>query len=229
MTIREKLSAWSNNALFAAVVGGLLVIATTALVTTYIVNKRNSDNQQLRPVEVITIGDFEQALRDAKNKVEATGYVMSRLTPDYISGKMRDIPKFTASIVVVDPLPRKVICQRQYDEDNKPRSYEQAILKLREFRQKGKNLIGERLKLGVIDAYPTMAVIIIDDALYAYFYPYKELGATGPVFKFSDYVKDERAKFFETHLRRVFQHARFLSSDTDYKPYETADLKDPCF
>lgn len=74
-----------------------------------------------------------------------------------------------------------------------------------------------------------MTVIIIDDDLYAYFYPYKGLGTSSPVLRFRNYAKDDRAKFFETHLRSVFKSAVFLSSDADYKRYETADLKDPCF
>jgi hypothetical protein len=229
MSVRGRLSSLSNNPLFAAVAGGLLVIAITALVTTHIVNKWNVDNQKGSPVEVVNLGDVEEALRNAKYKVEATGYVLSRLTPDYVIGKMHDMPKFTTNIVMVDPIPRNVICQRQHDEDNKPRNYQQILLKLREFRQKGKSLVGERLKLGVIDAYPTMAVIIIDDDLYVYSYPYKALGTDSPVLKFSNYLKDDRAKFFETHLRNVFQNAKFLVSDADYKQYETANLKDPCF
>lgn len=116
MSIREKLLSLSNNALFAGVVGGLLVIAITAVITTYVV-KRNTDIKEVRNIETVNAGDVEQALRNATEKVEASGYIISKLTPDDITDKMRDFPKFTASIVMVNPF-SPIICQRQRDEDN---------------------------------------------------------------------------------------------------------------
>ena len=220
-----------NHSLFTEVVGGLLVVAitaiTTVLITSY-VYKPSNDIPKIRTVETVNIKDLEQALGAAKEKVEATGYIVSKLTPDDISEKLSLHPKFTVSLVVVNPF-SPVLCQRQRDEDRQPRNYQQILSKLREFRQKSKSMIGGRLRLGVSDVYPTMTVIIVDDDLFAYFYPYKGLGTTSPVLKFTDYVKDERAKFFETHLRNVFLNAKFLTSDADYKRYETANLNDPCF
>ncbi len=163
MSVKEKLLRLSNNALFAGVLAGLLVIAITALITKYAVDQ-TTEVEHHRIVETVTIGDVQQALGEAKENVEATGYVISKLTPDDVNDKMRDFPKFTTSIVMVNPF-SPVICQRQHDEDNQPRNYQQILSKLREFRQKSPRLIGERLRVGVSDVYPTMTVIIIDDDL----------------------------------------------------------------
>lgn len=226
MSIREMFSHLSNNALFAAVAGGLSVIAITALITTYVVSWRNADGQNLGNVETIEMADLQKALSDAKEKVKATGYVLVKVTPDQINDKITAFPKFTATIVMVNPL-SKANCQRELDENNPRRNFEQILHRLSEFRQKSKSEIGQRLKVGVSNKYPTMTVLIIDHDLYAYFYPYNGLGTSSPVLKFRDYVKDERARFFENHLDSILKDATYLSKDDDYKPYGP-DTKYPC-
>lgn len=184
----------------------------------------------------MTLQDLSKAIEGAKVRIEATGYYLSQMEPDTINRIMLNSPRLTAKIVMVDPLPGKAICQRQYDEDNVSRNYSKIIQKVQEFRQKCRSLIDdERLKVGLIDAYPTMSVTIVDDDLYAYFYPYKSLGTEshlgpgGPVLKFSNYTRNAQAKFFENHLNHVFNGIKFLSGDGDYDRYRNAPLKDPCF
>lgn len=182
------------------------------------------------PYEFVTRNDLEKSIKDAKTKIEAVGYVLKIIDPDFINNKMKGTPTFTAKIVMVDPLgSKKVICQRQYDEDNKPRNYTQILERIKEFIQKSKNSLGDHLQLGLTDVYPTIAVIIIDDDLYTYFFPYHGLGTDSPVIKFRNYNQDERAKFFENHLRKIFESAKYLSKDADYKRYESANSNDPCF
>lgn len=182
------------------------------------------------PFEFVTRSDMEKSIKEAKTKIEAVGYVLKPIDPDFIDSKLRGSPNFSAKIVMIDPLgSKRIICQRQYDEDNLPRNYTQILGKVREFIQKSKNSMGHSLQLGLSDVYPTMSVIIVDDDLYAYFFPYHDLGSHSPVIKFTKYNQDERAKFFDNHLRKIFEGAKFLSSEADFKRYELASSGDPCF
>jgi hypothetical protein len=238
MSIRETLSKLSNNQLIAGLIVALLVMIGSPIGSYYVVKYIQSREikPQVRSIETVTMKDLENSLAEAKTNIKATGYYIKSIDPDLISSKISDSTKFSAKIVMVDPLaPNKIICQRQRDEDDQPRNYQQILLKIREFRQKSENQFGERLKIGLIDVYPTMNVIIVDEDLYAYFYPYKaygvasDLGPSSPILKFSNYTKDERAKFFSNHLDNIFNKATFLSPSVNYRRYEAADLKDPCY
>jgi hypothetical protein len=215
-------------------IGIIATLAATSIIY-YAKSKRNSEVIKQQIVEVITVDDLDKALDQAKTKIEGAGYVIAHVTPDFINERMLDSPQLSVTLVMVDPLARNAICQRQHDEDNQPRTYGEILTKTQNFMRKSKSLLGKRLKLGFIDVYPTMTVIIIDNDLYAYFYPYKsmgrksELGPSSPVLKYVNYTNNKQAEFFTNHLRNIFNNAKFLSIDADYQKYQIASLKDPCF
>jgi len=198
------------------------------------------------PFETTTRDELRQALRTAKKRVVAAGYVLSDIDADFIKAQHDRSPDFEATVVMVDPLgaggPNRVMCQRQRDEegDNTTYSnYARVLNKLREFHSPAKTgpLLGNKLKLGVIDLYPTMGVLLVDDDLYVYFYPYQGAG-NSPTIKFENYSrsKDLRGEFFDDYLNKVtwyrsntgVRKTKFLVTDKDWKPYESASDNQPC-
>jgi hypothetical protein len=198
------------------------------------------------PFTATTRKDLNQAVRAAKTRIVAAGYVLSDIDADFIKSQHDRLPYFDAIVVMVDPLgaggPNRVMCQRQRDEDGDTTSYSnysRVLNKLREFRSPAKTgkLLGNQLKVGIIDMYPTLGVILVDDDLYVYFYTYNG-GGNSPVIKFDNYVhtKDKRGEYFDDYLNKVtwyrdqvgVRKTKFLLTDKDWIPYETADNNQPC-
>jgi hypothetical protein len=238
MNIRDMLHRvmddWIRGIVIGVVAGVIATLAATGIIS-YVKSKR--DGEVVKPrqtVEVVTMTDLDKAIDEAKTSIEASGYVVAKITPDLVNGKMLDSPIFSANIVMVNPL-GKAICLRQHDEDDQPRTYGEILSKTQNFIRKSKDALGKRLKLGFIDAYPTMTVIIVDSDLYAYFYPYKamgrksKLGPDSPVVKFIDYANNKQAEFFKNHLNNIIDKAEYLTTEADYQKYLTASQRDPCF
>jgi len=198
------------------------------------------------PFTAATREELRQALRGAKQRVVAAGYVLSDIDADFIKSRHDSFPDFEATLVMVDPLgaggPYRAMCQRQRDEEGEHSTYSnysRVLSKLREFRSPAKtgNLIGNKLKIGMSDLYPTLAVFLIDNDLYVYFYPYEGAG-NSPVIKFSNYVqsRDKRGDFFDDYLNKVtwyrnqtaVRKTKFLLTDKDWASYEKADDNHPC-
>jgi hypothetical protein len=236
------LSKLISNSVFSHTAGALLAGAIGAGAA-YVFAP---PHKGLPPFETTTRDVLHQAVREAKRRVVATGYVLSDVDADVIKALHERSPEFKATVVMVDPLgtggPNRVICQRQRDEDGENTTYSnygRVLNKLREFRSPAKTqaLIGDKLKLGVIDAYPTMAVILVDDDLYVYFYPYQSAG-NSPVIRFGDYshTAEPRGEFFDNYLNTVtgyrdqerVRKTKFLVTDKDWMPYETANQNQPC-
>ena len=198
------------------------------------------------PFQATTRDELKQALRSAKKRVVAAGYVLSDIDADFVKGQHDKSPDFEATVVMVDPLgaggPLRVMCQRQRDEEGDNATYSnygRVLNKLREFHSPAKTgtLLGNKLKVGVIDLYPTMGVYLVDDDLYVYFYPYQGAG-NSPVIRFENYArsKDPRGEFFDDYLNKVtwyrtstgVRKTKFLMTAKDWKPYESATDNQPC-
>lgn len=198
------------------------------------------------PFETTTRDGLQVALREAKRRVIATGYVLSNIDADFIKSRHDASSKFEATVVMTDPLgiggPNRAMCQRQRDEDGPHTSYSnygRVLNKLKEFHSPAKtgNLIGGDLKIGLLDKYPTMAVFMVDDDLYVYFYPYQNANDS-PVIKFENYsrTRDVRGDFFDEHLNKVTGYrnrsaagmTKFLVTPEDWLPYDRADTNQPC-
>ena len=231
-----------NNSVVTHAAGALLAGGIAAGAAWIIIPKSEGPP----PFTAATRDDLRQALRVAKRRVIAAGYVLSDVDADFIKARHDHSPEFEATIVMVDPLgtggPYRVMCQRQRDEDGDNTTYSnysRVLNKLKEFRSPAKtgSLIGNKLKVGVIDLYPTLGVFLIDDDLYVYFYPYQGAG-NSPVIKFSNYVqtRDKRGDYFDDYLNKVTWYrtqtdgrkTKFLQTDKDWMPYEKADNNQPC-
>lgn len=197
------------------------------------------ESSQPEKPEVITRSELKRSLGEANERVIAAGYVLSDINADSIRGLMEKSPAFSATIVFVDPLgPKNLVCQRQRDEEGDNSNYGnyvEIINKIRDFRSPAKTggWIGNRLKVGVIDLYPTLAVILVDNDLYAYFLPYGT-AADSPVLKFKNYARNPHSfgRFFDDHLNKITGYrspvvgseTKFLLADDDWQRYGRADL-----
>jgi len=72
--------------------------------------------------------------------------------------------------------------------------------------------------LAVHDTYPTLAVVVVDDTLYAYSYSFRKKGTDSPVFCFRQYEKSDNplTHFFEDHLLALFDTKQGAHDPNDY-------------
>jgi hypothetical protein len=220
-SIRKRSVSWPG------VLGYVLALVIAAGFLVYEYSHKTKQTSVESPAQLATQDELRTALRDAKSTIRAAGFLVQAVDPDLIIDKTRVLPDFKAEILMVDPLNVTVVCKRQEDEGNHL-TYGKSLLKLRIFHHNLKNLLGNRLKVGVTDAYPTMSVIMIDDDLYAYFYSYNKPGTDSPVLKFTNYAKDARAKFFVDHYNNLRSTARQLVQDADFEKYDQADMNFKC-
>lgn len=218
----------------ATIIGAILGASVTAITAIGIKiyddrSKANNIPTETKAVEIVKAQVLQNALMQAKDRIKATGYFINYISPDELARWVKDSPDLKAEIILVDPLGvNKVVCQRQNDEDNQASNFEKILSKIKDFHGSTKNLLGNKLDLRVIDVYPTMCVIIVDRDLYAYFYPYKELGTDSPILKFSNYKENKDAIFFTRHLNTIFERAKPINTDSQFQPYKSDKLPDPC-
>ena len=211
---------WGVRAiLFKPISGYILAIIMGLGLLSYVYLTRGGSANPTSSL-VVTHDDLRVALGNAKRTIRAAGFLVHAIDPDLINNKTKKWPDFNAELLVVDPLNTSTVCARERDEENYL-TYEKLLLKLRGFRKNTQPLLGNRLKLFVTDAYPTMSVVIIDDDLYAYFYPFRQVGTESPVLKFQNYASDSRATFFVDHINKLRDSARQLVGD-DFQKYEQA-------
>ena len=225
-TGRGAKFVWLAGYLMAAIIGASFLI--------YMYKKPSNNGKQIvkggegaGTVELVTREDLITSLKGAEATILASGFALDMIDSDLINDKVRKYPQFKAKIVLVNPLDTNVICMREQDEKN-DRTYGKILLRIRSFHSNAKNLLGNNLTLGVTNTYPTMSVIIVDNDMYTYFFPYNSYGTASPVLRFNNYLKDERAKFFYHHYEEILKGAKQLQTDADYQPYETADLNLRC-
>ena len=226
-TTVESTSARGRAISWTGVLGYVLAVAIAAGFLAYIYLHKTKQASVDSPAQLATQNDLRTALQDAKSTIRAAGFLVQAVDPDLIIDKTRALPDFKAEILMVDPLNVSVVCKRQDDEGNHL-TYGKSLLKLRIFHNNLKSLLGNRLIVGVTDAYPTITVIMIDDDLYAYFYPFNKPGTDSPILKFTNYANDARAKFFVDHYNNLRATARQLVQDADFEKYEHADMNFKC-
>lgn len=229
----DKLAGFSTSTVpktrisWISMLGYVLAVGMGIGIFAYIYSHKENARLVVSPAQLVTQADLRNALRDAKSTIRATGFLVQAIDPDLVSEKTARIPNFNVELLMVDPLNSNVVCARQRDEDNYL-TYGKILLKVRIFHKNCKSLLGNKLHLGLTEAYPTMVVIMIDDDLYAYFYPYNKSGTDSPILKFTNYANDERARFFVDHYNKLRAGAKELTQDADFKIYEDADLNFKC-
>jgi hypothetical protein len=154
--------------------------------------------------------NWDELLDKAETHLRTTGFALIRIV-DFnakkIAAKVRESNTFCASIILSNPLHISAEL-RLADEGNNILAREdicKITLRLRKYRRELLDPLGlsHRMAIKHIDAYPTIAVAIFDNDLYAYFYPYGSLGTDSPVITFRDYKQNELATFFEKHLAAI--------------------------
>lgn len=94
--------------------------------------------------------------------------------------------------------------------------------------------VNKSLKISLLEAYPTMNVLILDENLYVYFCFYGHRCDESPALTFEGYKKNESAQYFESQLTAIERHAekpalqRFLvfrNAPTLKKPDAPIDCK----
>lgn len=151
--------------------------------------------------------DWKKLIQGAQREVRAEGTVLDGIDIDDLTKSLTEprARKLNVKLVLLDP-EGQAVEQRMRDEgptghDNRFHIRE----KIRSFQfaqtSAGSDLWKDRFRLVVRDTYPTMAVIVVDDDLYAYFYALRKKGTESPVLQFSNYRNSgSLATLFEDHL-----------------------------
>jgi hypothetical protein len=167
---------------------------------------------ELRSQEEIS---WDAAIKNARVRVWASGVALRKLNPELIAERVKD--GVNARLVYVNPC-GETVRRRQEDENNPNAAGNiQASLNTFDTYTKDFNETQQRdLQVKLVDVYPTMIVVIIDDDLYAYFCPYGAVCTGSPVLVFKQYRTKKpmspSAKFFEDHFTRVSDKARLVHS-----------------
>lgn len=175
-------------------------------------------------VRLINKPDLENSIEKAQRRVFATGYVLDPIDPKRLADKIKQKADFQVKLVLVDPT-SNVVCQRDTDEGSKTPGYEKLTEKIKRINRYREDLPEEAYKVKLSAHYPTMAVYIIDDDVYAYLYPYAASGSDSPVLWLSE--KDETAKFFINHFRSIFEASQLLPKRIKYKGEEPCKVRKP--
>jgi hypothetical protein len=219
--IRRPSLSWTG------ILGYVLALAIGIVFLAYQYARKPNQGSLGVPAQLVNQETLKAALLNAKHSIRATGFLVQAVDADLVNQKLGADPNFNAEILMVDPLRLDVVCARQNDETN-ALTYGKILFKLRIFHKNFKNLLGNRVRVGLTGSYPTMNVIMIDDDLYVYFYSYQRSGTDSPILKFANYTSDEKAKFFVDHYNKLRAAAKNLISDADFEGYERADLNYRC-
>jgi hypothetical protein len=167
-----------------------------------------SFGDQGNQVEFIDNADLSSIINGAKSQIRVVGFVVDKLETGELARMLRENKNLRVEFVMVDPN-GTAVSQRERDENvSKDRMKTKLQGRIDSLKDNCKEFLGDRLKVGIIDAYPTIEVFIIDDDLYAYSFPYHAYGSVMPVLRFKNYVKNKFAEYYKAHLESIFQTVR---------------------
>lgn len=181
------------------------------------------DSQSAR---LITKPDLIKLLDNAQNRVLAAGYILDPIDPRVLADKIRKNGNFEVKIALVDPN-SKVVCQRDIEGGSKTPGYEKLKDKIKQINRYREGLPEERYRVKLSGRYPTMAVYIIDNDVYAHFYPYAASGSDSPILRLEQ--KDKNAEVLMNHFRSVFEDedSQSLPTKAEYNEENPCDGKKP--
>jgi hypothetical protein len=187
-------------------------------VGTTVTPKDLSPNQSAR---LITRADLIKLLGDAQIRVFAAGYVLEPIDPRVLAEKVSKNRKFEVKIMLVDPN-NPVVCLRDKDGGSKTPGYKKLKDKIDTINRYRQGLPEERFRLKLSGRYPMMAVYIIDNDVFAHFYPYAVSGSDSPILRLDQ--NDKNAEFFRNHFDSIFEdkESKLLLPEIEYQ------AKDPC-
>jgi hypothetical protein len=226
----------------AVVAAAVLIIICVLLALNQILNKKENPcspgpcpqsppalNSSYEIVEHGKAGLTEK-ISKATVRVYATGIMISSLEPMHLKElveKVRKNPDFKVKLVMLKPDGEALKLRSKEEEGNAPNRFKIAarLIYLHKLIEDQENPLSQnekdRIAVKYIDVYPTISVTIIDNDLYAYFYPYNAQGLESPVIIFRDFKskEDKIANFFETHFNNIEREAQPPKPE-DYANYE---------
>lgn len=172
-------------------------------------------------VRLINNEDLGKLMKNAQIRVWAAGYALDPINPQVLAEKIKENRDFEVKLVLVDPN-SKVVCQRDADGGSKTPGYEKLTENIDRINRYREGLPEERYKVKLSSRYPMMAVYIIDNHVYAHFFPFTASGATSPVLELAQ--GDKNAEFFMNHFRAISEDKDSQSLPTKIEYGEN----DPC-
>ena len=167
--------------------------------------------------------NWTELIKHAETEVRADGIVLDRLDTGTLIESLKRSARLQVQLVLLDP-EGTVVQQRSEDENPKaPHDNPSKIReKIRAFQvarnEPDSGSWRDRFQLFVRNTYPTATVIVVDDELYAYFYPFREMGNQGPVFKFPHYKNSgPLGELFERHLGKLLDAKEGAYLPQDYE------------
>ncbi|HEX8559497.1 MAG TPA: hypothetical protein VF668_15450 [Pyrinomonadaceae bacterium] len=170
------------------------------------------------PVDFVENAELVSALERAQYEIKAVGCVVEKLESGKVAPRLKTREKLRVELVMSDPR-GQFVTQRVLDEkrdegqdEDIDRNKKKILDQINRYRINCREFLGDRLKVGVIDLYPTIEVFIIDEDLYAYPFPYRDYGSNMPVMRFKNYEKSAYAKPYKAHLDNIFNEVRRKNS-----------------
>jgi hypothetical protein len=183
---------------------------------------------ELKPQDQVP---WESVLKQAKHKLQASGIALTHINTETLTSKVAH-EEVQATLVMVDPC-GDAVKRRQEDEGNDSAS-QNIFHQLKGFGRytsdsklspKEKLKLEKSLEIWLIEGYPTMAIIIVDDDLYAYFCTYGSSCATSPVLIFKNYHGNPDAEYFARQFSTIFNTgiSTRVKRISNYDQYKCAD------
>ena len=201
------LLVYATERKLAAILQTLFGIVALLLSTVLFVTAASHPHPQPPEFAVVDHAgiNWQHLIKRVDRVVSAEGIALDNLEVHDVVNVLKKPGRPEVNLVFLDP-EGTAVCQRSKDE-NPVAPHNNVVRirdKIRSFQVAEKTVLGDaergRLHLLVRDTYPTMAVYVLDDDLYVYFYSLGKLGTESPVLKFADYNKSDLAHFFSDQL-----------------------------
>ncbi|MBL8148446.1 MAG: serine/threonine protein kinase [Blastocatellia bacterium] len=198
-----------------------LLLAVITTVSLFLISSYT--RTEAKPYEVVQYDQikWEELIESAKKEIVAEGIYLESFNPSKLTKLAKAKPSLKVKIMLLDP-GGDVVVRRERDEGHLNRT--RIMQKFLDFdeqlkRNSLKDVEVGKFELKCFNIYPTIAVVMIDDDLYAYFYSYGELGTGSPVIKVTKREQSDFFRFFEKHLQSVDKASRILT-ERDFTQYK---------
>lgn len=163
---------------------------------------------------------WSELVDSAKKEIVAAGFAMVNIA---VVNRKRVIERICASpdlkvrVVLADPAARVTAMRVADENDNLYAAEDIAIVAARLLQERTQVLRQKRrdkaLEVRLFRSYPTLAVVVFDDDMYAYSYPFGTLGSEAPVQVFRNYRTNTLAQPYRKHMENVLRASVPASAD----------------
>ncbi len=178
----------------------------------------NSNSDTLRIVPYSSV-NWDALIEEATHTFRASGFALVKIVEmnsRRLLRKIKELDGFRAEVFLGDPFSPAAAMRARDENDNylAPQVIARVAIQVDDARAALGTLgKAERLVLKHFPSYPTMAVVLIDNDLYAYFYPLGELGTDSPIIIISSYSEHPLAQFFVEHLEKTARASHPIPRD----------------